>query len=153
MKRAVDIGPLDAAAIKTSGGKVRLRLMFTVEQIEALLEAARNGDGDDEEQADDVLRANLGRAQAPDPAKRVFVREGTPAWDSWVTYKRASSGNADWYLTTSHIEGGKTLTGWWFPSLFPPKNTTSPSHSITHRRRQSRSCEWALENQKTETRE
>lgn len=117
MKRAIDIGPVDAAVTKTAGGKVRLRLLFTEEQLAMLLDAARDGDveGDDEDVA-----AKPAPEPAADPAKRVFVREGTPAWDAWVTYRRRDK--PDWYITTQHLEGGRTLTGWWFPSLFPPHN-------------------------------
>lgn len=117
MKRAIDIGPVDAAATKTAGGKVRLRLLFTMEQLAALMEVA-GGEGEDDDTEAQAKPA------APEPPKRVFVREGTPAWDAWTTHKRRT--HPDWNLTVQHTDNGRRVTGWWFPSLFPPNAGAKP---------------------------
>jgi hypothetical protein len=46
--------------------------------------------------------------------ERVFVIVGTPAWDAWLKLRGSVP-------TSQHIVEGKMRTGWWFPSLFPPK--------------------------------
>lgn len=134
-RAAVDIGAVDCAAIKTAGGKVRLRLLFTVEQLEALLRAAR----DDETQCNAMKRNETteseqnreevegggddARARPPpsvaSPGQSVFVIEGTRAWIAWKDYKSREKG-FEWNLTTSRNHEGRSQTGWYFPSLFPP---------------------------------
>jgi len=54
-----------------------------------------------------------------DTDKRVFVYEGTRAWDAWVAERKRTRGVA-WTLTTTRVVDGKSKRGWWFPSLFPP---------------------------------
>lgn len=123
MKRAIDIGPVEAAAIKTGRGKVRLRLLFTQEQIAALLEEARredDGDAEPEEKVDRQTAAKVAKQSVgAGPAERVFVIEGTKAWAAWMTYRRNVEGKPS-CPTTSHIVEGRSRDGWWFPSLFPP---------------------------------
>ena len=133
MKRAIPIGPVDLAAIRTAGGRVRLRMLLTIEQIERLLEAARNGDVEDDDDRPEEVRPDKAPQPTPEPTQRVFVIEGTRAWQPWVNHKRRTSGNADWYLTTTHVVDGKKRTGWWFPSLFPPNDApaTGPPTSPT----------------------
>lgn len=46
MKRAIDLGAVEAAAIRTPSGKIRLRLLLSAEQLEQMLIAARDGDAD-----------------------------------------------------------------------------------------------------------
>lgn len=150
MKRAVDIGPLDAAAIRTRGGKVRLRLHFTVEQLETMLRAAMEDEGSD----DDAIEANIAevkrsvtqcnaperesrtdqqddddaRARASPPA-RVFVIEGTRAWNAWISHRKRLGLLASPPVTMGHGEhAGKR--GWYFESLFPPTATGPPDSEI-----------------------
>lgn len=140
MKRAVDIGPVDAAAIKMHGGKIRLRLLFSVEQLEALLAAAQEDRDDamkrdvtqcnapeksradtDIEDDDDARerRPITPKPQSPSSVDRVFVIEGSRAWDAWVKHKRATSGVA-WTMTTSAVVQGEMRRGWYFgTTLFP----------------------------------
>jgi hypothetical protein len=142
VKRAVDIGLVDAAAIKTAGGKVRLRLLFTVDQLAALMEAASEETGDAAGADADVSRTVTHR-HAPDktqsreedgggedaratPPQRTFVIEGTRAWDAWMARKLKETGRK-WTLKTTRIEGGKRQSGWYFDSLFPPSSTGPPN--------------------------
>jgi hypothetical protein len=140
MNRAVDIGPVETAAFKTQSGKVRVRLLFTIEQLEALLAVAReggNGPPDDvsrsvtlchapeseqnrtdEEEGDDVReRARAARHSVDPPPERVFVIEGTKAWDAWMRHR--SEQGIRGCPTTTHTVDGQRRQGWFFPSLFP----------------------------------
>lgn len=133
MKRAIDLGPVDAAAIKTSGGKIRLRLLFTEDQLESMLIAARapelrdvtqcdapeksqtrqDDDDDDDAGAHESVRvvpptAPVGRS-GPE-----FVYQGTRAWDAWVAVGHNPK------LAVRREIKGRVRTGWDFPSLFPP---------------------------------
>lgn len=140
MKRAVDLGPLDAAAIRTRGGKIRLRLHFSVEQLESMLRAAVEGDDDEATDANvDEMKRSVTQCNAPEsektrpdkihdggdarasPATRQFVIEGTRAWDAWVAEKLRTTG-VRWDLTTTATVDGKSRRGWYFPSLFPPSS-------------------------------
>ena len=141
-KRAIDIGPVEAAAIKTVGGKVRLRLLFTVEQIEALLAAARDNDDGDEESrnvtqshareekrrkiddADDAGARARATVVPPQQNWGVFVCEGTRAWDAWMRVKRVNG--RYWNMTKVVVVNGERRTGWYFPTLFPPAATGPP---------------------------
>lgn len=144
-RRAVEIGAVDCAAIKTPGGKVRLRLLFTIEQLEALLVAAKGDDADDEthmkrnethgnartESEQNREDSGGGDARArPPPAppatieQNVFVIEGTRAWDAWKAYKTREKG-MEWSLSTHRVHEGKRQNGWYFPTLFPPSTTTT----------------------------
>jgi hypothetical protein len=143
MKRAGDIGPVDAAVTRTRGGKARLRLIFTVAQLESMLKAALEADDETAEAyIDNVTQRDGGVTQcdAPEEMKRrteshggddarassVFVIEGTRAWRAWtsaMTRERAIR----WTLTTTHVVDGKSRRGWWFPALFPPSATGPPS--------------------------
>lgn len=140
MKRAIDLGPVDAAAIKTAGGKIRLRLLLTADQLESMLIAARSVDppdgnagtdnvthcnapdkteirseGDDEDDAREPVppTAPVGRREP------VFVIEGTRAWRAWVAYELAVNGKP-WTLTVRREQDGRVQKGWHFPTLFPP---------------------------------
>lgn len=147
MKRAVDIGPVDAAAIKISGGKVRLRLLFTTEQLEALLLAAR--EDDDEAVKRNVTQCNApeksesrrevddeddARATSPPKAiersKYVFVIEGTRAWQAWLDH-RVCTGQIKSMPTTMAQVDGAHRRGWYLPTLFPPSTAGPPSESLT----------------------
>lgn len=149
MKRAVDIGPLDAAAIKTGSGKVRLRLLFTVDQLEALLRAARDDDDDmkrsvtqcnapDESQTrEEVDDEDDARARPPpqppkvvDRADYVFVIEGTPAWIAWLDHRARNRQPRSLPTTSRQDEGGHWKRGWWLPTLFPPPPTDPPKDNL-----------------------
>lgn len=56
--------------------------------------------------------------------QQVFVFVGTRAWDAWCDHKQRERG-VRWTLTRTIVESGKAKTGWWFPSLFPPKATST----------------------------
>jgi hypothetical protein len=56
----------------------------------------------------------------PDATKPIFVYQGTPAWEAWMAYKRAVTGFVPTLAKTITIDGEKR-TGWWFPTLFPPR--------------------------------
>lgn len=56
----------------------------------------------------------------PDAAKPIFVYMGTPAWEAWMANKLATTGGR-WTLTKTMIIDGEKRTGWWFPTLFPPR--------------------------------
>ncbi|MEN3213588.1 hypothetical protein PUR23_26700 [Methylorubrum populi] len=53
---------------------------------------------------------------APIAASRVFVEEGTPAWDAWMAFRRARGEGR--CATTS--KPGFANPGWHFPSEMPP---------------------------------
>jgi len=145
VKRAIDLGPVEAAAIKTSGGKIRLRLLFTADQLESMLIAARSVDPPDSDASTDaVTQCNAPektqtRSEVDDeddareadrpiepPTAPVgrrepqFVIEGTRAWKAWVAYELAVNGKP-WTLTVRREHEGRTQKGWHFPTLFPPK--------------------------------
>lgn len=121
--RAKSIGSVDVAISRTPSGKVRARLMFSIEQLEAMLEAARNGDVDDDEDHPQGPERKAKPEPEPTPAQSVFVREGTRAWAAWLAHKRRT--NPVWYLTKESTIDGKRFTGWWFPTLFPPGTDTA----------------------------
>lgn len=141
MKRAIDLGMVDAAAIKTPGGKIRLRLLLSADQLEAMLMAARSNDPPEEEVQRSATPRNAredenrieddeddasARADAPDSVQRVaptapvgrveekFVIEGTRAWKAWL-----SAGHPPSLSVRRRMEDGKVRSGWHFPSLFP----------------------------------
>ncbi len=149
MNRAFDLGPVEAAAIRTAGGKIRLRLLFTEDQLETMLIAARAHDppGDatprnamqrdatadsDEtriEDDEDDAGASVGVRDSVQPVPPTapvgrsgpqFVARGTRAWDAWL-----KAGHND-SLCVRREHEGRVRTGWHFPSLFPPK---SPEHT------------------------
>lgn len=53
---------------------------------------------------------------APIAATRVFVEEGSPAWDAWMSYRRAQ-GEGRCPATS---KPGYANPGWYFPSEYPP---------------------------------
>lgn len=126
-KRAIDIGPVDAAVLASGNGRARLRLYLSVEQLETMLSAAR-GDAekrsvtqcndkskrreDTDSEVATVTRAREGLAS-------VWVSEGTRAWKAWESWwRQARAGRV--IPVTKRVIDGKTHTGWWFVSLFPP---------------------------------
>lgn len=145
--KAIDLGPVEAAASKTPGGKIRLRLLLTADQLEAMLIAARTADADDVTQgdasADKVTQGDAPErdseekiddeddAPARDPVPptapvgrkpQVFVIEGTRAWDAWLAHELRTNGRK-WTLTVRREVDGRTRSGWHFPTLFPPAQT------------------------------
>ena len=68
---------------------------------------------------EDVERAEAAAERTG--VSRVFVARGTPAWDAW-----ASAGHKP-TLISEHQ--GKT--GWWFPTLFPPRSTGPPIEDVS----------------------
>ena len=144
MKRAIDLGPVEAAAIKTAGGKIRLRLLFTADQLESMLIAARSVDppdgdasadtvtqcnapekteirseGDDEDDAREADRPIVPPTAPVGRREPVFVIEGTRAWKAWSAYEHAINGKP-WTLTVRRERDGRVQKGWDFPTLFPP---------------------------------
>lgn len=148
MSRAVDLGPVDAAAIRTSGGKVRLRLLLTVEQLESMLLAARMNDPPDEthmernetqcnaREEQNRIEDDEDDAQAPER-----VRESVSEAATRLTSPMAPAGRIpqafvikgtrawDAWVAQGHDPSlsvrrevkGQIRSGWHFPSLFPPK--------------------------------
>ena len=57
-------------------------------------------------------RAKGQSVRAGDP---VFVKVGTPAFEAWLRFKRATS-----LPTVRRVIDGKACEGWLFPTLFPP---------------------------------
>ena len=144
MKRAIDLGPVEAAAIKTAGGKIRLRLLFSADQLESMLMAARSvdppdGDADAHtvtqcdapektETRSEVDDEDDAREGVPPTApvgrhEPVFVIEGTRAWKAWSAYEHAVNGKP-WTLAIRRELQGRTQKGWHFPTLFPPEIPT-----------------------------
>lgn len=143
MKRAVDIGPLDAAAIRTRGGKIRLRLHFTIDQLETMLRAAMADDGEEDEETIEANIAEVKRSVTQCNAKpvqrreeqnreihdeddararphpRVFVIEGTKAWNAWLDHRKRL-GLPRSLPTCQGMDDHANRRGWWMPSLFPP---------------------------------
>ena len=68
---------------------------------------------------EDVERAEAAAERTG--VSRVFVARGTPAWDAWA--------NAGHKPTLISEHAGKT--GWWFPTLFPPRSTGPPVEEIS----------------------
>lgn len=60
----------------------------------------------------------------PPPAGPIFVREGTPAWTAWKAFKERERGRP-WNLSTGGSGENRGKTGWYFPSLFPPKTAAT----------------------------
>lgn len=123
MAKAVDLGTAEAAASVTPGGRVKLRFLLSVEQLESLLALARAGGEGAAIEAEALARPRPAALAAPREVAReapgtVFVREGTPAWKAWLAVKRAAK--PGWNVTTERTIDGRRYTGWWFPSLFPP---------------------------------
>lgn len=57
--------------------------------------------------------------RARDDRASVWVSEGTRAWKAWESWwRQARAGRA--IPVTKRAIDGKTHTGWWFVSLFPP---------------------------------
>ena len=126
-KRAIDLGPIDAAVLASGNGRARLRLYLSVEQLETMLAAAR---GDAEKRSVTQCDAKSQRREDTDSEiaavtrvredrASVWVSEGTRAWKAWETWwRQARAGRA--IPVTKRAIDGKTHTGWWFVSLFPP---------------------------------
>ena len=126
-KRAIDLGPVDAAVLASGNGRARLRLYLSVEQLETMLAAAR---GDAEKRSVTQCDAKSQRREdtdsevaavtrAREDRASVWVSEGTRAWKAWETWwRQARAGRA--IPVTKRAIDGKTHTGWWFVSLFPP---------------------------------
>ena len=126
-KRAIDLGQVDAAVLASGNGRARLRLYLSVEQLETMLSAAR---GDAEKRSVTQCNAKSQRrvdtdsevaavTRAREDRASVWVSEGTRAWKAWETWwRQARAGRA--IPVTKRIIDGKTHTGWWFVSLFPP---------------------------------
>lgn len=62
---------------------------------------------------------------ATTPGNRIFVFEGTRAYEAWAKIKARESGLGRWTLATTH-DGRR---GWWFPTLFPPEEKPPPGGS------------------------
>lgn len=62
------------------------------------------------------------------PTNPIFVYEGTPAYDAWAIVMARRNGVNRWHCTTrKFVEvDQKWRTGWYFPTLFPPAETTGP---------------------------
>lgn len=152
MKRAIDLGPVEAAAIKTAGGKIRLRLLLTADQLESMLIAARSvdppdGDADvrsvtqcnapektqtrsESDDGGDAREADRPIVPPTAPVGRrepQFVIEGTRAWKAWLAYEKAVNG-VTWTLTVRREHQGRVQSGWHFPTLFPPAIPTQAEH-------------------------
>lgn len=59
-----------------------------------------------------------------EPKPKVFVIQGTPAWDAWMRH-RAKEGKGK--SPTTHSKEHGYRTGWYFPTLFPPSSTGPPN--------------------------
>lgn len=82
-----------------------------------------------------VIEPDPQGAVSPDRERKpVFVFLGTPAWEAWVSYKKATTG-ITWTLTTRAEIVGRWRTGWYFPSLFPPAAKPPPIADPTAIRR------------------
>lgn len=51
--------------------------------------------------------------------QRVFVIEGSKAWDAWIAHRRANGVRPLLPPTGSSLVNGRSVRGWWFESLFP----------------------------------
>lgn len=56
--------------------------------------------------------------------RRVFVEEGTPAWNEWVAYRQRQGKKIP--SETMQLEGRRR--GWHFPSEYPPVETPGMAH-------------------------
>lgn len=64
-------------------------------------------------------------AQLPhDPRKRVFVIEGTRAWEAQLDERQRRTGIRSSPVTTAIIDG-KARRGWYFESLFPQREAVA----------------------------
>lgn len=52
--------------------------------------------------------------------ERVFVIKDSKAWQAWIAHRRANGLPGTMMVTTTHRDG-RTLEGWWLPTLFPPR--------------------------------
>lgn len=59
-------------------------------------------------------------ADTEQPKRAIFVYVGTEAWQAWIRHRERVERRTTGYPTTTAVIDGKTRTGWWFPSLFPP---------------------------------
>lgn len=60
--------------------------------------------------------------------KIVFVFENDKPWQAWKAYKEHKLGRK-WNLVTTAIIEGRHRRGWWFPTLYPPRESTGPPNS------------------------
>jgi hypothetical protein len=65
----------------------------------------------------------------PDASKPIFVYRGTPAWDAWMDHKKATTGIRPDDLTKTMVIDGQKRTGWWFPTMYPPRRETGKESS------------------------
>ncbi len=134
----ISIGGVDAAVSRTPSGKIRVRLAFTVAQLEAMLVAAR----EDEDGAPETVKRSVTQCNAPESEERreerddggdararshpppdgksVFVIEGTDAWERWLDHEYRTKGVRSMPIVQGTVNG-KTRHGWWKPTLFPPE--------------------------------
>lgn len=63
-------------------------------------------------------------AVSADASKPIFVYRGTPAWDAWMAHKKATTGIRPDDLTSTLVVDGEKRTGWWFPTMYPPRRET-----------------------------
>lgn len=132
----ISIGGVDAAVSRTPSGKIRVRLNFTVEQLESMLAAAKAG-ADEDVSTDDPMKRTVTQCNAPEseqrreerddggdprakPTTAVFVIEGTPAWNAWLNYTEITTGRRSMPVVMVLVNG-KMRDGWWKPTLFPPR--------------------------------
>ncbi len=66
-------------------------------------------------------RAAASMAAEEEKPKQVFVFEGSDAWNAWQRHLQAKRGRGT-PTTTASIDG-KTRRGWWFWTLYPPKES------------------------------
>lgn len=118
-KHAVSCGPCDSGVIHKDSAEPS--------KINPKASAAREG-----------VQATILRRYRPPPPQPVaadteakgnpiFVFEGTPAYDAWRTVMARRNRVPSWHLTTKAQIDGKWRTGWWFPTLFPPKAQPPPT--------------------------
>src|SRR5262249_23160491 len=65
---------------------------------------------------------------AVNQSRQIFVFSGTRAKEAWNAEMSKRTG-VHWNLETTTVIDGKASIGWWFPSLFPPKDGQQPSQS------------------------
>ena len=75
-------------------------------------------------QAIDRQGAGENESKSPVPGK-VFVIEGTRAWEAWSQHHKRTRG-IGWSLSTRGVDENAGKTGWYFPTLFPPPETREP---------------------------
>jgi hypothetical protein len=69
-------------------------------------------------------------AEVTNNAKLIFVFDGTDAYEKWAKRKARENGIRTWHLTTRKlVEGKGWRTGWYFPTLYPPSESTGPPQS------------------------